>query len=74
MTNPGFYMTTLRHEGLPGADEIAVDAFFMAIVGYVPTSQRFPFLREVGALEAHRQRSCLDTYVNAFEAPVYFDG
>jgi len=61
----------VRHEGLPGADEIAVDAFFMAIVGLCRQASNSHFC----AKSVHLMRSDnghLDTYVNAFEAPVFF--
>lgn len=61
----------LKHEGLPGADEIAVDAFFMAIIGLCRQASDTHFCPQ----SVHLKRSDdghLDTYVKAFEAPVFF--
>ena len=62
----------LRHQGIPGADEIAVDAFFMAVVGLC----RQACDRHFCASEVHLSRAAAahtDTYIKAFEAPVFFE-
>jgi AraC-like DNA-binding protein len=61
----------VKHIGLQGADEISVDAFFMAVVGLC----RQACNRHFHAAEVHLHRvddSHADTYIQAFEAPVFF--
>lgn len=62
----------VRNQGLPGADQIAVDAFFMAVVGLCRQASDAHFC----ATEVRLCRSddgLTDKYVEAFEAPVFFN-
>jgi AraC-like DNA-binding protein len=62
----------VRGEGLPGADDIVVDAFFMSIIGLCRQASDTHFC----AKSVHLKKSDdghLDTYVKAFEAPVFFN-
>jgi AraC-like DNA-binding protein len=61
----------IRNAGLPGADQIATDAFFMAVIGLCRQASNTHFC----PAEVHLQRAedgHLDTYVQALEAPVFF--
>jgi len=63
----------LRHQGLPGADEIGVDAFFMAVIGLCRQASNTHFCPTEVYLRRAAHPDFPDIYTRALEAPVYFD-
>ncbi|MEJ2139981.1 MAG: AraC family transcriptional regulator [Gammaproteobacteria bacterium] len=61
----------VMQRGIPGADDISVDAFLMAIVGLCRQASNKHFCpAEVHLRKASGEHA--DTYIRSFECPVYF--
>jgi AraC-like DNA-binding protein len=63
---------TIRQEGLPGANQIAIDAFVMAIITLCRQTSNEQFAPKAVYFCRH-DRTHADTYIQAFSAPVFFD-
>ena len=65
--------TTIRQEGLPGANQIAIDAFVMATIGLCRQTTNEHFCPNAVYFCHHdHDFDHIDTYIQAFGAPVFF--
>jgi len=62
----------IRQEGLPGANQISIDAFVMAVIALCRQTSNEHFSPKAIYFCSH-DRTHTDTYVQAFNAPVFFD-
>ena len=62
----------VRDQGIPGADDIAVDAFMMAIIGLCRQASNKHFCPTAVHLRRNDVEEHADTYIKALEAPVFF--